>query len=235
MKKIITIMMIFAIIDMNNIFADNNAIDSDVVGTPIINEVALSKKDFINMFGPTGICLKCDLSNLDLRATVIGLKDNFYEINLEGSNLSLSDLSPINNLSSSIIINVNLAASNLKYVNFKYSNLSGANLAGADLTGVDLTGANLSGANLTGAILKNAILTGADLTGANLTFADLTETTLYQANFTSANLTNAIFNKSKLKTTVFTNANTTGTSFGRSITEQNREEAINLSILSSAE
>lgn len=206
------------------------ASDTLVDSAALTTVAPLSKKDSINLFSSTGMCEQCDLSNQDLRKTIKAVKDSFLEIDLEGSNISLSDLSSIKDLNSLIIINSNLSASNLKNSNLKYSNLSDANLAGSDLSGADLTGANLSRTNLTAANLTNAILTGANLTGANLTFADLTSATLYQANFTQANLTNSIFNKSKLKTTVFTNAITTGASFGTVITGANSKEAINLSV-----
>lgn len=65
-------------------------------------------------------------------------------------------------------------------------NLSGANLHKADLTKADLSGVNLSNADLSNSILKNANLSGAILVNANMSDADLSKTVIHNANLNGA-------------------------------------------------
>jgi len=85
-------------------------------------DVFAYKQSDLNKFENTRICIKCDLTDLNLSRV------NLSRVNLSGSNLSGSDLSESDlsgsNLSGVNLSGVNLNGSNLKDVNLTYANLS---------------------------------------------------------------------------------------------------------------
>jgi len=206
MKKIILAVTLL----ISSLAYASDSLDDSLIQAPV---VTLSKKDYINQFSAIGTCLQCNLSNLDLRKTVKNIKDNYLEIHLDGSNLTLTNLSAITDVDSLVLFDTDLTAATLTKVKFKYSNMSHANLSGADLTGADLTGVDLSFANLTGAKLSNTNLTGANLKNCTLTFANLSNSDLSQTDFTGAVLTNATLKYAKMDNTIFTGANINGADF----------------------
>lgn len=204
----------------------NSAFDSEI--TQITK---LSKKDYVQNFSTTGTCVNCDLSNIDLRKIIKTLKDEYIDINLEGSDVNGCNFSVIEysnenvyaHLAGSNFKNSNLTKSNFKYANLtnalltktdmSYTNLSYANLSGANLTGANLTRADLSYANLSGANLAGADLTGVDLSHANLSGANLTGANLTGAKLIGANLNGAIVSNSNISKANFTDADLTSAIF----------------------
>ncbi|AXK60235.1 hypothetical protein C0J27_00520 [Candidatus Chromulinivorax destructor] len=208
MKKIL---IAFSLFSTTLVYCDiNTSVINPTIDSELMQTAKFSKKDNIQNFSTTGICINCDLSNIDFRKIIKKLKEEYISIDLESSDVNGSDFSVIEyenekvyaHLAGGNFKNGNLSKTNLSYANLtnailtkadlsnsnlSYANLSGANLAGADLTGVDLSFANLSGANLTG-----ANLTGAKLVGANLNGAILSNSNISKANFTDADLTNTI-------------------------------------------
>jgi uncharacterized protein YjbI with pentapeptide repeats len=85
-------------------------------------------------------CVKCDLSDADLRSHIINPAQ----------------------------VNVGLEKSNLRDANLRNANLRDANLRDADLSGANLERAYLRDADLSGAYLRNADLKGAYMNGAIL-------------------------------------------------------------------
>ena len=85
-------------------------------------EVFAYKKSDLKKFKNTKNCIKCDLTDLNLRGS------NLSGVNLSGSNLGGSNLSGANlsgaNLSGANLSGANLSETNLKEVNLTYANLS---------------------------------------------------------------------------------------------------------------
>jgi Pentapeptide repeats (8 copies) len=87
-------------------------------------------------------------------------------------------------LSSSMLVNVNLRDANLASADLSYANLDAADARGASLQTASLKGATLRGTNLTNADLRDTDMTYADLQGANLSGVQLQGARLDRAIWT---------------------------------------------------
>ena len=108
-----------------------------------------------------GECIRCDLSNADLRNGFFQLA-NMIEANLSGAKFDGANMA-----------GAQLNNANMSNASFTYTNFSGAQLQGADLRGANLSNAWLNWAWLAGAKLEGANFTGAKMIGAQLQGADL--------------------------------------------------------------
>ncbi|MFM7468972.1 MAG: pentapeptide repeat-containing protein [Vampirovibrionales bacterium] len=147
-----------------------------------------------------------------------------------GSNLQGLDLSRTNILAKSNLQGANLSKTNLSCANLSCANLRDANLKGADLTQADFGGANLQGvdlhkARLQGTNFQNATLRGvnaqgthfygvdslkADLSGANLRGATLEQNRFENTLFRDTNLEHTAWLNNRFGATDFTGAKTQG-------------------------
>ncbi|MGL5872769.1 MAG: pentapeptide repeat-containing protein [Xenococcaceae cyanobacterium] len=147
----------------------------------------------------TGVCSRCNLMDINLQETNLEgselSRSELARANLKGSNLVQADLEGAN-LEGADLINAHLGRVNLQGANLNNAYLEGAdliraNLANADLEGADLVRAELVRANLEGADLMRTSLEGANLVRVNLEGADLGRANLKGANLGGANLEGA--------------------------------------------
>ncbi len=147
----------------------------------------------------TGVCSRCNLMDVNLEeANLEGAeisRSDLTRANLKGSNLVQADLEGAN-LEGADLVNANLGRANLQGANLNNAYLEGAdlirvNMANADLEGADLVRAELVRASLAGANLMRSSLEGANLVRVNLEGADLVRANLKGANLGSANLEGA--------------------------------------------
>jgi uncharacterized protein YjbI with pentapeptide repeats len=129
-----------------------------------------------------GECLRCDLSNADLRDGQFQLA-NMIDANLSGAKFDGA------NMAGAQLNNANLSGGSFTFVNF-----SGAQLQGADMRNANFTNAWFNWAWLTGAKLDGANFTDANMIGAQLQGADLSKA----IGLTSAQLRTACGNSMTL-------------------------------------
>lgn len=110
-----------------------------------------------------GECIRCDLSNADLRNGFFQLA-NMIEVNLSGAKLDGANMA-----------GAQLNNANLSNGTFTFTNFSGAQLQGADMRGGDFTSAWFNWAWFAGAKLDGANFTGAHMIGAQLQGADMSK------------------------------------------------------------
>jgi uncharacterized protein YjbI with pentapeptide repeats len=108
-------------------------------------------------------CVRCDLSNADLRGGFFQLA-NMIDANLSGGKFDGANMA-----------GVQLNGANLSGGSFVYTNFSGAQFQGADLRNADFTNAWFNWAWFTGAKLDGADFTGAKMIGAQFQGADLSK------------------------------------------------------------
>jgi uncharacterized protein YjbI with pentapeptide repeats len=82
----------------------------------------------------------------------------------------------------SVLKNVVLIGSDLRYADFRAADLTGANLSQCDCRGADFRGANMTNATLVATRLQHARLEGANLTGVDLREADLEQAQMKAVN-----------------------------------------------------
>jgi len=122
-----------------------------------------------------GECLRCDLSNADMRNGLFQLAV-MIDANLSGANFDGA------NLAGAQLNNAILAKGSFRYTNFSGAQLQGADMRGANFTNAWFNWAWLGGAKLDGANFTNAHMIGAQLQGADLSKAiGLTESQLRTA------------------------------------------------------
>ncbi|NBS15657.1 MAG: pentapeptide repeat-containing protein [Gammaproteobacteria bacterium] len=135
-------------------------------------------------------------------------KTTCYKANLSGVDLSGEDLT------SAILIKVNLTGATLKGTKFVNAKMWNSVLDSADLTAADVKGAVLANASLKKATLKQTEMSGAvlvhrDLTGANLDGAKLLKAKGQHANFTEVSMVATDLERANLAYATFTGATLT--------------------------
>ncbi|MCT4580005.1 MAG: pentapeptide repeat-containing protein [Flavobacteriales bacterium] len=122
----------------------------------------------------------------------IGKRSNFDYSNIQGFDISRSDLQSIN------LNHSNLSDCAISYTFFDYANIKNTDLSGVYGTAPVFVQADLEGSSFKNSVLnninfKNAHLKNVDFTNADLMLSNFENSTLDGADFTGANLTGADF------------------------------------------
>jgi len=143
---------------------------------------------------------------------------------LSGADLSNCDLSNTC-FRKTIMRNVKLSNSILRFTDFSESCLKRADIEKANIKGANFEKANLEGAKLREACLKKTNLSGVNLERANLFWSDLSWVNLHSANLIGANLERAYLIEANLEGAILEGANLEGAVLEGANIYANLEEA----------